>query len=141
MPEKIRYIFTSHFIEAPREFIMLLQCAKENGFTHRDIERAADSLGKRVMRALSADSLKVMMHSDRESTSEVDRALAGNGGGARDQHSMIECGAEKTLRDISMMMNARANAAGIRTIYDPNQKLTNNDTHAPSCRRSGGWRR
>jgi transposase len=109
MPEKIRSMFHAHFRECPKEFILLLQYAKDNGFNHDEIVRAAEALRSRGMRSLSADRLKVMLHHGKENDAQAQEGIPNPGGKTRDQHSQIESGATKTLIDISRIMNARTN--------------------------------
>lgn len=113
MPEKIRSMFHAHFRECPKEFIILLQYAKDNGFNYDEILRAAEALRSRGMRSLSADRLKVMLHHGRENETAQQELIPHPEDKKRDQHSQIESGATKTLIDISRIMNTRTNTSAV----------------------------
>jgi hypothetical protein len=108
MPEKIRSIFEVHFKECPREFVLLLQYARDNGFTHDEIAGATAELRKRGLRALSADRLKVMLHHGREQE-DISRGavVMPLGRPHAELHDGIEKGAERTLDDLARMMEGR----------------------------------
>jgi hypothetical protein len=106
MPEKIRSMFNAHFRECPKEFVLLLQYAKENGFTHDDLLQAASVLRSRGMRAMSVDRLKVMLHQGRETGTPIEHI----DWGVRNQHIQIECEATKTLGELSRMINSQFDA-------------------------------
>ena len=108
MPAKIRSIFHTHFSDCPKDFVLLLQYARDNGFSHDDIAGAASALRSRGMKTLSIDRLKVMLHRGAEAdTPAADTLATVIDPSLLRQHSQIERQATQTLVDISKMMNRK----------------------------------
>lgn len=64
MPPKIQQLFRSEFVGNGRDFVLLLQYAKENGFADSEIITSYETLKKRGLRKVSADQIKATMHND-----------------------------------------------------------------------------
>lgn len=107
MPEKIQALFNRYFTDKAKDFVFLLQYARDNNFTHEDIIEAYSSLKRRGMRSISADQIKAMMHAGKEPEGNslesvcLDESHQG-------ESSLIEDAAMKILLDLSRMM-ARGN--------------------------------
>lgn len=63
VPHLIRQLFERHFSHTPKEFLELLQYAKDNGYFFRDITDAAARLHQRGLQRISTDQLKAELHS------------------------------------------------------------------------------
>ncbi len=63
VPHLIRRLFESHFTHCPKEFLELLQYAKDHGYCFRDITDASGRLQRRGLHDLSADQIKAELHS------------------------------------------------------------------------------
>lgn len=63
VPHLVRQLFERHFIHCPKEFLELLQYAKEHRYWFRDITDAANRLYQRGLHHLSADQIKAELHS------------------------------------------------------------------------------
>jgi hypothetical protein len=103
MPEKIQALFNKHFKDKPKEFVLLLQYARENGFTDNDMLDACKSLTQRGLRSVSADQIKAMMHAGKEQEESSFTMI--NPEVSRDESSLIEDGAIKILQELSIMMD------------------------------------
>jgi len=107
MPEKIRTLFEKHFTGKAKDFVFLLQYAKDNNFTDNDIVEACQTLNGRGIRNISADQIKAMMHTNNEvedtlpALSLPDILLG--------EASKIEDESLKTLLDLSQMMETGNN--------------------------------
>lgn len=108
MPQQIQALFNKHFTNRAKDFVFLLQYARDNGFSDNDIIEAHRCLAGRGMRSISADQIKAMMHAlgERQATDAEPIYLD-------DSHqtgsSLIEDGAMKILMDLSRMMEAENN--------------------------------
>lgn len=107
MPEKIQILFNKHFKSAPKDFVLLLQYARENGFTDNDMLDAYKSLTQRGLRSVSADQIKAMMHAGKEQA-EPNLTIT-ESGTSKDESAQIEDGAIKILQELSIMMEAENN--------------------------------
>jgi Transposase and inactivated derivatives len=107
MPEKIQALFNKHFKEKPKDFVLLLQYATENGFTDNDMIDAYKSLIERGLRNVSADQIKAMMHVGKER--EDTNFTIVNPETSKDESSQIEDGAVKILQTLSNMMETQNN--------------------------------
>lgn len=63
VPHLVRRLFESHFRHCPKEFLELLQYAKEHGYCFRNITDASGRLQRRGLHGLSADQIKAELHS------------------------------------------------------------------------------
>lgn len=68
VPHLVKELFDHHFSDSPRDFLELLQFARENGYWFRDITDAAARLHKRGLRSICADQLKAELYSKVEVT-------------------------------------------------------------------------
>jgi transposase len=64
VPHKIKQLFEIHFKDNPKEFILVLQYALDNGFYYRDITDAAQRLFRKGLSHLSADQIKAELHAN-----------------------------------------------------------------------------
>jgi len=104
IPEKIQTLFNRHFKTTPKDFVLLLQYARENGFTDNDIVSACKSLTERGLRSVSADQIKAMMHANSEETESdcmMETSIA-----YKEESSQIEDGAMKILTELSSLMES-----------------------------------
>lgn len=53
---------------AVKDFVLMLQYARENGFTDSDIIAAYDALKKKKLRRISAEQIKTMLHSNNDTS-------------------------------------------------------------------------
>lgn len=108
MPQKIQALFNKHFTDKARDFVFLLQYARNNNFTDNDIIEAYKSLTGRGLRSISADQIKAMMHANNDTESNSGEPIY-----LDDSHqtgsSLIEDGAMRILMDLSQMMDAENN--------------------------------
>jgi transposase len=108
MPTKIQVLFNKHFTDKERDFVFLLQYARDNNFSHNDIIEAYRSLTGRGLRCISADQIKAMMHANNESEGTSTEPLYLNDS-HQDKSSLIEDAAMRILMDLSQMMDAENN--------------------------------
>ena len=115
VPHLIRQLFDTHFSRAPKEFLELLQYAREHGCHFRDITEAATRLHRRGLRHLSADQIKAELHSER---------LCGSAGSAtpsaaRDlipgQSSQIEQLASDAINATDSLLELNRNSISIKS--------------------------
>lgn len=108
MPQKIQALFNKHFTDKARDFVFLLQYARDNNFTDNDIIEACKSLTGRGLRSISADQIKAMMHANNDTDGNYEEPIY-----LDDSHqtgsSLIEDGAMRILMDLSQMMDAENN--------------------------------
>lgn len=108
MPEKIQSLFNKYFTDKARDFVFLLQYARDNNFSDNDIIEAYRSLKKRDLRCISADQIKAMMHAYKESEGVEPEPIY-----LDDIHqnksSLIEDGAMRILMDLSRIMDTENN--------------------------------
>jgi hypothetical protein len=108
MPVKIQALFNKHFTDKARDFVFLLQYARDNNFSDNDIIEAYSSLKERGLRSISADQIKAMMHANNEPQS-----LPGESFYLDDSHkssaALIEDGAMRILMDLSRIMDTENN--------------------------------
>jgi hypothetical protein len=64
VPQKIKQLFEKHFKDNPKEFIVVLQYALNNGFYYKDITDAAQRLYDKGLSQLSADQIKTGLHAN-----------------------------------------------------------------------------
>lgn len=67
MTVKMQKIFHKHFRNNGKDFLLLLNFAKENNYTYDDIITASDIVSRRGALRLSSDVLKVALHAQRAS--------------------------------------------------------------------------
>ena len=105
MPQKIQALFNKHFTNKARDFVFLLQYARDNNFTDNDIIEACKSLTGRGIRSISADQIKAMMHANNDTDGNYEEPIY-----LEDSHktgsSLIEDGAMRILMDLSQIMDA-----------------------------------
>ena len=68
MPPMIKELFDRHFVDKGKDFVLMLQYARENGFTDSDIIAAYDALKKKKLRRISAEQIKTMLHSNNDTS-------------------------------------------------------------------------
>lgn len=68
VPECIQKIYNLHFKDNAKDFILLLLYAKEHGFTYSDIQKVYEEQVRKVSRRISADQIKLLLHTLGEST-------------------------------------------------------------------------
>ena len=61
-PEELKRLYDSYFRNDNRAFILLLDYARENGFSGTDIIRACRELTGRGVRKISPEQVKAMLH-------------------------------------------------------------------------------
>lgn len=103
MPEGIQKLFDRQFSDKPKDFVLLLQYAMEQGFTDSDIINAYQDLRSRGLREVSADQIKSMMHALTEPKQEVNIFLHPKVN--QEQSSDIEDASLQILAHLSRMMN------------------------------------
>lgn len=108
MPENIQALFKKHFTGKAKDFVLLLQYARDNDFNEGDIAEACRSLAGRGLRNISADQVKAMMHANND-TQAFDGEITLPYGSHKEESSLIEDGAMKILADISQLMEADIN--------------------------------
>ena len=108
MPLKIQALFNKHFTDKARDFVFLLQYARDNNFSDNDIIEAYSSLKQRSLRSISADQIKAMMHANNEP-----QGLPGEpiflGDSHKSSSALIEDGAMRILMDLSRIMDTENN--------------------------------
>ena len=108
MPQQIQALFNKHFTDKARDFVFLLQYARENNFSDNDIIEAYASLKARGLRSISADQIKAMMYANKEPQGISNEPLY-----LDDSHkngsALIEEGAMKILMDLSRIMDTENN--------------------------------
>lgn len=108
MPVKIQALFNKHFTDKARDFVFLLQYARDNNFSDNDIIEAYSSLKQRGLRSISADQIKAMMYANNEPKGIPDQAIY-----LDDSHksvsALIEEGAMRILTDLSRIMDSENN--------------------------------
>jgi hypothetical protein len=114
MPEKVRTLFEKHFTGKAKDFVFLLQYAKDNNFTDNDMIEACQALNRRGIRNISADQIKAMMHTNNEVEEtlpilSLPDILLG-------EASKIEDESMKTLLDLSQMMEMEENVNNYQLI-------------------------
>ena len=61
-PEELRRLYENHFKNDNRAFVLLLDYARENGFSGTDIILACKELAGRSVRKISPEQVKAMLH-------------------------------------------------------------------------------
>lgn len=115
MPSQIQTLFNKHFTDKARDFVFLLQYARDNNFNDNDIIQAYISLKERGLRSISADQIKAMMHANNEPQGSLSEPIYLDDS-HQNKSSLIEDGAMRILSDLSRMMDT-----------DNNTKITIND--------------
>lgn len=108
MPVKIQALFNKHFTDKAKDFVFLLQYAKDNGFSDDDIIEAYCCLTGRGLRSISADQIKAMMHANNEPQATGPEPIFPDDSHQRES-CLIEDGAMKILMELSRMMEAENN--------------------------------
>ena len=103
MPEAIQQLFNKQFVDKPKDFVLLLQYAMEQGFTDLDIVTAYQDLKFRGINQVSADQIKTMMHALKEPKDEVLNLLHPKVN--KEQSADIEDGSLQILSTLSRMMD------------------------------------
>ncbi len=106
MPEKIQRLFNKHFAGKAKDFVFLLQYARNNNFTDNDIVEACQTLSGRGIRHISADQIKAMMHANNDPQETLTPSLS-LPGIQQEGSSLVEGGAMKILLDLSQMMDGK----------------------------------
>lgn len=108
MPSNIQALFNKHFTDKARDFVFLLQYARDNNFTDNDIIEAYKSLTSRGLKSISADQIKAMMHAVNDPEGSYAEPIC-----LDDTHqtgaSQIEDGAMRILIDLSQIMDTQNN--------------------------------
>lgn len=104
MHPKIQALFNKHFTDKARDFVFLLQYARDNNFTANDIIGAYDALIQRGLRSVSADQIKAMMHAGGEPEGFGGEPIYPDGS-LTDESSQIEDGSMRILMDLSRIMD------------------------------------
>ena len=108
MPKQIQALFNKHFTDKARDFVFLLQYARENNFSDNDITEAYASLKARGLRSISADQIKAMMYANKEPQGISNEPLY-----LDDSHkngsALIEEGAMRILMDLARIMDTENN--------------------------------
>lgn len=115
MPVKIQALFHKHFTDKARDFVFLLQYARDHNFTHTDIVEAYDALVERGLKSVSADQIKAMMHATGQDESIGDEPIC-PGGNLQDESSQIEDGSMRILMDLSRIMDTGNSINEVPTI-------------------------
>lgn len=108
MPAKIQLLFNKHFADKAKDFVFLLQYARDNNFSHNDIIEAYHSLRESGLRNISADQIKAMMHALNESEGTGTEPFYPDGSHQNDS-SLIEDGSINILMELSRIMEAENN--------------------------------
>lgn len=103
MPEAIQKLFNRQFASQPKDFVLLMQYALEQGFTDQDIIAAYQDLKNRGISQVSADQIKTMMHALTEPSGEANEFLHPKVTG--EQSADIEDGSLQILSKLSRMMD------------------------------------
>lgn len=103
MPEAIQKLFNRHFRDHPKDFVLLMQYASEQGFSDQDIIAAYQDLKKRGIAGVSADQIKAIMHALKEPLGEVEVFLHPKA--TQEQSADIEDGSLQILSRLSRMMD------------------------------------
>jgi transposase len=108
MPQQIQALFNKHFTDKPRDFVFLLQYARDNNFSDNDIIEAYDSLKARGLKSISTDQIKAMLYANNEPQAIHNESICPD-----DSHqnisSLIEDGAMRILTDLSRIMDTENN--------------------------------
>ena len=64
MPPAIKELFDKHFVEKGKDFVMMLQYAREHNFTDEDITKAYEALKKKKLKRISAEQIQTMLHAN-----------------------------------------------------------------------------
>lgn len=83
MAVRNKELFDRHFVDKGKDFVLMLQYTRENGFTDSDIIAAYDALKKKKLRRISAEQIKTMLHSNNDTSmiqppSKTSRELSKN---------------------------------------------------------------
>lgn len=108
MPVKIQALFNKHFTDKARDFVFLLQYARDNNFSDNDIIEAYSSLKERGLRSISADQIKAMMHTNNEPQGMQDEPIYLDES-HKSGSALIEDGAMRILMDLSRIMDTENN--------------------------------
>lgn len=110
MPEKIQTLFNRHFTDKAKDFVFLVQYARDNGFTDTDIILSYEALKKRGVIKISADQIKAMMHAGSETQRQqtpLEPILLPELKAGESTH--IEDASMQILLDLSRMMEGENN--------------------------------
>jgi hypothetical protein len=113
MPGKMQTLFERHFTGKARDFVFLLQYARDNGFTDEDIILSYEALRKRGLRNISADQIKAMMHVSSE-TQEIPPEAIFLPEHQTGESSLIEDASMQILLDLSQMMESENNKNSLK---------------------------
>jgi len=108
MPQPIQALFNKHFTDKARDFVFLLQYARENNFSDNDIIEAYTSLKARGLRSISADQIKAMMYTNNEPQGMPDEPIYLDES-HKSGSALIEDGAMRILMDLSRIMDTENN--------------------------------
>lgn len=108
MPQPIQALFNKHFTDKARDFVFLLQYARENNFSDNDITEAYASLKARGLRSVSADQIKAMMHTNNEPQGMPDEPIYLDES-HKSGSALIEDGAMRILMDLARIMDTENN--------------------------------
>ena len=112
MPGQIQALFNKHFTDKARDFVFLLQYARDNNFSDKDIIEAYSLLKARGLRRISADQIKAMMHVGNEPQGIVDDLIYLDES-HKSGSALIEDGAMRILMDLSRIMETENNTKTI----------------------------
>ncbi|WP_255489415.1 hypothetical protein [Dysgonomonas sp. 216] len=108
MPQQIQALFNKHFTDKARDFVFLLQYARENDFSDNDIIEAYTSLKARGLRSISADQIKAMLYANNEPQATQDEPIYPDES-HKSGSALIEDGAMRILMDLSRIMDTENN--------------------------------
>lgn len=104
MPEGIQKLFDRQFRDKPKDFVLLLKYALEQGFTDLDIIAAYQDLKTRGIVRVSTDQIKTMMHALSEPQEEASEFVHPKV--TVEQSADIEDGSLQILSKLSRMMDS-----------------------------------
>ncbi len=107
MPSNIQALFNKHFTDKARDFVFLLQYARENDFSNNDIIEAYTSLKARGLRSISADQIKTMLYVNDEPLAMDEPIYLDES--HKSGSALIEDGAMRILMDLSRIIDTENN--------------------------------
>lgn len=100
VPAGIRKLFASQFSKCPKDFVSLLDYARNGGYGYDDILRAYGTLRSRGMKKVSGDQVKAMLGSSPDGSIRVPHTVRDS-----QEHGILK-GTETLLDSITTVMGA-----------------------------------
>ncbi len=108
-PEELKKLYETHFKDDNRTFVLLLDYAKEKGFSGTDIMKACKELARRGVRKISTEQMKAMLHGDLQAGTEESMQASI----LPAQQEKIEQEAADTLEGITALMTGNSEMRNI----------------------------